>query len=210
MAYSSTTTVVSVRIAGGTCMVRSARTGPASDYLDELIWREILRLLQDPTLMQNEIQQRMQEAEKADPLRQREQSLHRAQARLENKIDRLLAAYQEELITLEQLRQRIPKLRQQEQAIRSEPQSPHMAAQDHSRYLRVVDTLSDFRARLQVNAECLDLIGRRKIIRLLVKETLVGTDTITIRHSIPLANSPHQPMAPTSPPAQPPPNSNQP
>ena len=159
--------------------------------------------------MQNEIQRRMQEAEKADPLRQREQSLHREQARLENKIDRLLTAYQEELITLEQLRQRMPELRQQEQAVRYELESLHMAAQDQSRYLRVVDTLSDFRARLQGNAECLDLIGRRKIIRLLVKEILVGTDTITIRHSIPLANSPHQPTAPTPPPALPPPNSNQ-
>jgi site-specific DNA recombinase len=190
---------------GPVCQNRPLR----QDYLDELIWREILRLLQDPTLMQNEIQRRMQEAEKADPLRQREQSLHREQARLENKIDRLLTAYQEELITLEQLRQRMPELRQQEQAIRSELQSLLLAAQDHSRYLRVVDTLSDFRARLQGNAECLDLIGRRKIIRLLVKEILVGTDTITIRHSIPLAYSPHQPTAPTSPPAQPPPNSNQ-
>jgi site-specific DNA recombinase len=56
----------------------------------------------------------MQEAEKADPFGQREQ------ARLENKIDRLLTAYQQELITLEQLRLRMPELRQQEQAIRSE------------------------------------------------------------------------------------------
>jgi site-specific DNA recombinase len=190
---------------GPVCQNRPLR----QDYLDEFIWCEILPLLQDPTLMQNEIQRRMQEAEKADPLRQREQSLHREQARLENKIDRLLTAYQEELITLEQLRQRMPELRQQEQAVRYELESLHMAAQDQSRYLRVVDTLSDFRARLQGNAECLDLIGRRKIIRLLVKEILVGTDTITIRHSIPLANSPHQPTAPTPPPALPPPNSNQ-
>ena len=179
------------------------------DYLDQLIWQEILRLVQDPTLMQNEIQRRMQEAEKADPLRQREQSLHREHARLENKIDRLLITYLEELITLEQLRQRMPELRQQQQAVRSELESLHMAAQDQSRYLRVVDTISDFRARLQGNAERLDLIGRRKIIRRLVKEILVSTDTITIRHSIPLANSPHLLTSPTPPPDRPPPNSNQ-
>jgi site-specific DNA recombinase len=40
----------------------------------------------------------------------------------------------------------------------------------------------------------LDIIARRKIIRLLVKEILVGADNIIIRHSIPLANSlPHPP-----------------
>jgi site-specific DNA recombinase len=188
---------------GPVCQNRPLR----QDYLDELIWREVLRLLQDPALLQSEIQRRMKEAEKANPLRQREQYLYREDARLRNKIDRLVTAYQEELITLEQLRQRMPDLRQQEQAIRSELQSLHMAAQDQSRFLRVVDSLTDFRERLQGNAEHLDLIGRRKIIRLLVKEILVGTDTITIRHSIPLANSHPQSTTPTPPSAHPPPDS---
>jgi site-specific DNA recombinase len=158
-------------------------------------------------LIQNEIQRRVQEAEKADPLRLREQCLHREQARLHNKIDRLLNAYQEELITLEQLRQRMPDLRQQEHAVGAELESLHMAAQDQSRYLRVVDSLNDFRTRLQDNAERFDLIGRRKIIRHLVKEILVGTDTITIRHSIPLVNSTPEPTTPTPHSAQPPPDS---
>jgi site-specific DNA recombinase len=188
---------------GPVCQNRPLR----QDYLDELIWREVLRLLQDPALLQSEMQRRMKEAEKANPLRQREQYLYREDTRLRNKIDRLVTAYQEELITLEQLRQRMPDLRQQEQAIRSELQSLHMAAQDQSRYLRVVDSLSDFRKRLQGNAEHLDLIGRRKIIRLLVKEILVGTDTITIRHSIPLTNSHPQSTTETPPSAHPPPES---
>ena len=180
---------------GPLCQNRPVR----QDYLDALIWQEVLRLLQDPTLIQSEIERRMQEAKKADPLRQRAQYLNREQSRLQNKINRLVTAYQEELITLEQLRQRMPELRQQEQAVRSELQSLNMAAQDQSRYLRVVDSLSDFRARLQGNAAHLDLIARRRIIRLLVKEILVGTDTITIRHSIPLANSQPQPPNPRPP-----------
>jgi site-specific DNA recombinase len=185
---------------GPVCHNRPVR----QDYLDELIWREVLRLVQDPTLIQSEIERRMQEAKKADPLRQREQYLDREQARLQSKVARLVTAYQEELITLEQLRERMPELRQQEQAARSELQSLRMAVQDQSRYLRVVDSLSDFRARLQNNADRLDLVGRRKIIRLLVKEIFVGTDTITIRHSIPLANSKPQPTDPSPLPAAPP------
>jgi site-specific DNA recombinase len=186
---------------GPVCQNRPLR----QDYLDELIWREILRLLQDPALLQSEIQRRMKEAEKANPLRQREQYLSRENARLHNKIDRLLTAYQEELITLEQLRQRMPELRQQQQAIHSELQSLHMAAQDQSRYLRVVDSLSDFRERLRGNAEHLDLIGRRRIIRLLVKEILVDTDTITIRHSIPLMTAHPQSATPSPSSDRPPP-----
>jgi site-specific DNA recombinase len=178
---------------GPVCRNRPVR----QDYLDELIWREVLRLLQDSTLIQSEIERRLQAAKKADPLRQREQYLNREQSRVQNKIGRLVTAYQEELITLEQLRERMPELRKQEQVVRSQLQSLHMAAQDQSRYLRVVDTLSDFRARLQGNSEQLDLIERRKIIRLLVKEILLGTDNITIRHSIPLTNPKPHPTDPT-------------
>src|SRR5262250_2740357 len=93
----------------------------------------------------------------------------------------------------------MPELRKQEQAVRSELESLHIAAHDQARYLRVVDSLVDFRARLQGNAERLDFVGRRKIIRLLAKEILVGRDTITIRHSIHSANSPPPPTDPGRP-----------
>jgi len=180
---------------GPVCQNRPVR----QDDLDELVWREVLRLVQDPVLLQGEIDRRIREAKKADPVGQREQYLNREQSRVQNKIDRLLTAYQEELITLEQLRQRMPELRKQEKAVRSELESLHIAATDKARYLRVVDSLSKFRARLQGNAERLDLVGRRKIIRLLVREILIGRDTITIRHSIPPTNSPSTPTDPSSP-----------
>jgi site-specific DNA recombinase len=38
--------------------------------------------------------------------------------------------------------------------------------------------------------ETLSVIERQKIVRLLVKEILVGEDTITIRHSIPIPSAP--------------------
>lgn len=175
--------------AGPLCQNRALR----QEYLDDIIWREIVRLLQDPALVEHEIERRMQEAKQADPVRQREQYLEREQARLHGQMDRLLTAYQEELLTLEQLRARAPELRKQKQAVESELQSLRTAAQDQSRCLRLLDSLNDFRARLLSNADRMDLMARRKIIRLLVKEILVGKDTIIIRHSIPLANSPSPP-----------------
>jgi len=181
---------------GAVCHNRPIR----QDHFDALIWQEILRLLDDPTLIQSEIERRMETAKKADPLRQREDHLQREQLRLQKNTERLVTAYQEELITLEELRRRMPELRRQEQAIQSELQSLEMAAQDQSRYLRLVETLGDFRARLRARADNLDVVERQKILRLLVKEILVGSDTITIRHSIPV---PHSTPAP-DPSAQPP------
>jgi site-specific DNA recombinase len=38
----------------------------------------------------------------------------------------------------------------------------------------------------------LSVIERQRIVRLLVREVLVGEDTITIRHSIPIPSGPSQ------------------
>jgi hypothetical protein len=43
-------------------------------------------------------------------------------------------------------------------------------------------------AALRVRAEALDIGVRQQILRLLVKEVLVGGNTITLRHSIPFRN----------------------
>jgi site-specific DNA recombinase len=174
------------RLSGPACSSRSLR----QDFLDPLVWQEIVRLLENPSLIQAEIQRRMQQARDADPRQQREADLNRAQARVQSGMDRLITAFREELLTLEQLRKQMPDLQRQGKTIQMELQSLHMAAEDQSRYLRVVETLDQFRDRLRANAEHLDIAERQKIVRLFVKEILVDSDSITIRHSIAVPASP--------------------
>lgn len=85
--------------------------------------------------------------------RERNQYLNRKQSRLRNKIDRLLTDVSRGADHSGQWRWQMKEPRQQEQVVRSEPQSLHMAAQDHPQYLRVLDSFSDFRARLQGDAD---------------------------------------------------------
>ena len=99
-------------------------------------------------------------------------------------------AYQEELITIDELRDRTPELRRQEQALHRELQSAVDRAKDREIYLRLAETLTGFLARLRSSAESLDIAERQRIVRLIVKEVLVTEDKITIRHSIPISGSP--------------------
>jgi site-specific DNA recombinase len=169
---------------GPVCRNRPIR----QDYLDEFVWKEVVRLLDDPALIQCEIDRRMEAARKADPFRKREQNLRQQHTRLENHMARLVTAYQEELITLAELRQRIPSLRKQQQTLESQLHSLEIASEDQSTYLRLAETLSEFRGRLRSRAETLDVIERQKIVRLVVQEILVGSETIRIRHSIPVVD----------------------
>ena len=181
------------------------------DQLDAVVWTEVVRLLEDPRIIQEELNRRLEAARNADPLKQRQEQLRRDHARLAKGMDRLLIAYQEGLVSLEQLRCRMPELRKQDQALQAELQSLETVAGDQTKYLRLVETLADFGALLRARADTLDVPERQKVLRLLVKEVLVGRETITIRHSIRIpasgvapSGAPQPPHAPQQPPeAQP-------
>jgi len=162
------------------------------ELLDQIVWAEVVRLLEDPALIQQELDRRLAAARTSDPTRKREQSLQRELSQVDKGIERLLTAYQEELLSLEQLRERMPMLRQRQQALRAELQAITDQANDRAAFLRLAETLTAFLTRLRSAAENLSVTERQKIVRLLVKEILVGEDTITIRHSIPIPSAPPQ------------------
>jgi site-specific DNA recombinase len=173
------------RLRGPVCTNRPIR----QDYLDRFVWTEIIRLLEDPGLIQAEIDRRREAARKADPLPRRQEELRREQVRIENNSQRLITAYQEGLVSLPQLRQRMPALQKQAHAVGSELQSLEMAAVDQAKYLQLAESLGGFRTKLQSRAGTLDIAGRQQILRLIVTQVLVGVDTITLRHSIPIPQS---------------------
>ena len=154
------------------------------------MWTEVVRLLEDPSLIQSELDRRLAAARTADPAKQREKALQRDLARARKSMDRLLTAYQEELLSLDELRRRMPELRQREHALQTELQSILDQINDRAVYLRLAETLSGFLARLRTSADTLDIQERQRIVRLVIKEILVGDETIVIRHSIPLSSMP--------------------
>lgn len=160
------------------------------DLLDTIVWEEIVRLIEDPGLIQTELDRRLEVARHADPAKRRVDTLQRELIRVQKSMDRLVTAYQEELVSLEDLRQRSPPLRQREQAIRSELQSITDQVADRATYLRLAETLSAFLGRLRSSAQTIDTLDRQKIVRLLVKDILVSDDRIVIRHSLPVAPEP--------------------
>src|SRR6202045_1902363 len=168
--------------------------GPVSDngrfirqeLLDQIVWTEVIRLLEEPALMHQELDRRLAAARTSDPTAKREQSLQRELTHVGKGIERLLTAYQEGLLSLEQLRERMPALRHRQRTLSAELQAIADRTNDRAAFLRLAETLTAFLARLRSAAETLSVIERQKIVRLLVKDVLVGEDSITIRHSIPI------------------------
>jgi site-specific DNA recombinase len=169
-----------------TCRNRPIR----QDYLDELIWQHMVGLLADPQLVRAEIDRRLSEIRNSNPSRIRKDNLVKESAQVGQAMARVLDAYQEGLMPLEELRRRIPPLKKRETALQSELRALEASVADQERYIQLVENLEAFLGRLRTSAETMGVTDRQRVLRLVVKEILVGPDSLTIRHCIPDSSPP--------------------
>ena len=86
----------------------------------------------------------------------------------------MISAYQEELITIDELRTRLPDLRAREASLRSQLEALDAQSADQQTYLKLAHDLDTFLAGLRTTAATSDVHERQRIVRLLVKDVLVG------------------------------------
>jgi site-specific DNA recombinase len=171
---------------GPLCTCRPIR----QDYLDELVWTEVMRLLNEPQMVRNEIERRKAESLGHDPAQQRKERLGKEIRRVQSQLDKLLDAYQEELLGLADLRRRVPELRRRLAALEKELEGVHWQAIENSRLIALGASMEHFLAKLKESAQSLDVLDRQKIIRLIIKQIVVGEDTLKIEHCLPIPNAP--------------------
>ena len=125
----------------------------------------------------------------SNPTRKRKEVIDREINRQQKSIEKLLDAYQEGLLELNELRSRMPNLRKRSEALQAELQSLEAITADQQTFLRLAENIESFLARLRNTADTLDVIERQKILRLVVKEILIHKEAIKIRHSIPIRST---------------------
>jgi DNA invertase Pin-like site-specific DNA recombinase len=160
-----------------------------ADYLDTVVWNHITALLADPALIRNEINKRLQQVRTADPATVERQRLDAGLAKATTAITRLIGAYQEELISLDELRTRMPELRARQTSLHHQIDALDSQLADREVYLKLADNLEDFLTGLRGKAATATVAERQRVLRLLVKDVLVGAEKITIRHSIPVRHN---------------------
>ncbi len=167
---------------GRVCHNKPVRT----DYLDQVVWDHITALLADPALIRAEIDRRLAQARASDPVTRQRKQLDLALAKASASVTAMIEAYSEQLITIDELRARMPHLRAREQNLRSQLDAIDAQAADRDAYLKLADNLDSFLAQLRGNAATASIPERQRVLRLLVKDVLIGPEKITIRHRIPV------------------------
>ena len=164
-----------------------------ADYLDELVWGQLTALLADPGLVQAELDRRLAELHAANPATAERSRLELELTRATKSIERLVHGYQEDLLTLDELRARMPDLRAKEASLRGSLASLEAQLLDRDTYLKLAEDLEGFLGRLRETADTATIEARQKVLRSVVKEVLVGPERVVIRHSIPVADHPFRP-----------------
>jgi site-specific DNA recombinase len=157
-----------------------------ADYLDTVVWDHLTALLADPQLIRAEIDKRLDTARSSDPAVRERQRLQIALTNARNAIARMIEAFGEQLITIDELRARMPDLRARETNLRNQIEALDAQLADREAYLALATDLEGFLTQLHTRAESSTVAKRRRVLKLLVKDVLIGPEKITIRHRIPI------------------------
>ena len=157
-----------------------------ADYLDQVVWDHITGLLAGPALIRTEIARRLEQARTSDPVTRQRTQIELALAKAGTSVTAMVEAFSEQLVTIDELRAKMPQLRARQASLRGQLDALDAQAADRDAYLKLADDLEGFLARLRGSAATAATEDRRRILRLLVKDVLIGPEKITIRHRIPV------------------------
>jgi site-specific DNA recombinase len=175
------------------CPQSAARAGE----LEAAVWDHVSALLRDPECLLEQFEQFAHEAivgnEREQAVQQRDEAHLK---RLQRQEQRLIDAYQADVISLEELSERRQLLAQQRQAlILQQEQRAHVRLQT-ARAQQVLQDVRSFCAQVESRLDNATFDEKQRILQLVIERVIVGEDTLEIRHVIPLRRGPQQPGEP--------------
>src|SRR5207302_6746976 len=131
------------------------------------VWNHITGMIADPQLIRAEIDTRLASARTSDPATRERERLTAAQAKASAGIAAMIQAFQEQLISIDELRARMPDLRARETNLRNQIEALDAQLADRDAYLALAADLHGFLTQLNTHAETATVDERRRVLELL-------------------------------------------
>lgn len=179
------------------CLQTSAKI----EELDAAVWGHVKGLMMDPGRLLEQFENYASHASEGEEKERAEaKALESRLKRLAREEERLIDAYQEEVINLQELKERREKLTERCEALVNQHEQQARLRRQTAQAREVVKDLRAFCKRINSRIEEATFEERQSILQLLVERVIVGEDTLEIRHVIPLGGPPRRSKNPTSPP----------
>ena len=177
------------------CPSRSVR----AERLDTIVWQELCQLLQHPAMIPR-LHQTWAEAKEHNlsTLAAQQHQLRQRQQRLERQSQRLLDAYQAEVISLEELQSRRRTLSAEMAQSEQERQQIAWTQQQTIHWGQVIEHAETFRQLLGKNLELLSFEERQAVVQCLISKVVVTGAQVDIYYVLPFASAPQVCPGPTS------------
>jgi site-specific DNA recombinase len=157
-----------------------------TEVLENLVWSAVKELLLDPGSIAIEYEKRISNLAN-DGAKQLKIEKLREQRSLETEKSRIVDLYQCGLIEKDDLTVRLNGIKNRFVTLNQELQYLEQQEHEKDRFLTVVNNISDFMQKLNMNLDTCSFEDRRNLVRLTVKEVFVNSKekTIQIRHIVP-------------------------
>ena len=158
------------------------------------MWEHVRALLQDPERLVAQFEHFAELAVTGEEQEQATvQKLEASLQRLEREEQRLIDAYQAEVISLEELRARRQHLTERRQALVAQQEQQARLRREAAQAHQVLTDVRAFCERIRTRLDEASFEEKQAILQLVVERVIVGEDTLEIRHVIPLRGMPQEP-----------------
>jgi site-specific DNA recombinase len=163
-----------------------------ADRLDALVWTRVCELLQEPQVILQEyaLWQQVQRGQQS----QFQDQLDRIEVQsqnLERQLQRLIDAYQQDIITLHDLSARREQIAQRLKGFELDKKTLEQQRDTTIKWDHIADNIGQFRALLGSNIDQLSFEDRQAVVQLLVEKVVVYPDgAVDVHHVLPFEEPP--------------------
>ncbi len=161
-----------------------ARFTPAAQ-LDELVWRDLCAVLQDPSILTGALERAHSGAWLPEALQRRQATLRSVREGLERQRERLLDAYLAEAIELAVFQEKGATIRQQQEDLLGQERELATQGQRRLELGSLARSISDVCERLRTGLAQASFAQRRQLVELLIDRVIVTDGAVEIRYVIP-------------------------
>jgi len=183
---------------------RCTQTPAKADELDAAVWGHVKALLEDPAALASRFEELARASDAKDGGRAAVQRWEAQLQRLGREEQRLVDAYQAEVIDLAELKGRREQIRGRRQVLVTQRDQEQRLQAERQAAKAVWSDLEAFCRRVRSRLDEATLAERQRVLQLLIERVIVGEDSLEIRHVIPLGRadvelSGHAPEEPSGP-----------
>ena len=150
-----------------------------TDRLEQAVWAEICQLLENPSRLAEEYQRRLA-AVQSLPGEVEVSQVNQQIAKLRQGIVRLIDGYAEGYLDKAEAEPRIRRFKERLQALEAQARQLQAQAQQQSELQLIIGCLEEFSEKVKTGLDDLDWLGRRELIRTLVKRVEIDQERVNV------------------------------